>query len=159
MFQNHMLQILSLIATEPPIDFNEKFLRDEKVKVLRAIQRINPHETYNYTVRGQYIGYREEEGISTDSNTATYALLKLYINNWRWQGVPFYLRSRKKLKEKATFIAIRFKDIPHIMFPHSIRNQISPNISYLGIQPNEGIKFQFNVKKLYNPGVLFSSKF
>jgi glucose-6-phosphate 1-dehydrogenase len=153
MFQNHMLQLLSLIAIEPPIDFGEKSLRDEKVKILKAIRRISPQETYNYTVRAQYIGYREEKGVSANSNTATYALLNLYINNWRWEGVPFYLISGKKLKEKATFIAIRFKDVPHIMFPYNIRTQVSPNILYLWIQPNEGIRLQFNVKK---PGMEMS---
>lgn len=150
MFQNHLLQLLTLITIEPPIDFDEKSLRDEKVKILRAIRSINSNQSYNYTVRGQYIGYREEKGVSPNSNTPTFGALKLYIDNWRWQGVPFYLRSGKKMKEKMTYIAIRFKDVPHIMFPYKFRDEITPNILYLWIQPNEGIRLKFNVK---NPGM------
>lgn len=150
MFQNHLLQLLTLITMEPPIDFNEKSIRDEKVKILRAIRNINPSQTYNFSVRGQYIGYREEKGVLSDSNTATFGALKLYIDNWRWQGIPFYLRSGKRMKEKSTYIAVRFKDVPHIMFPYRLRDQINPNVLYLWIQPNEGIRLKFNVK---SPGM------
>jgi len=147
MFQNHLLQLLTLVTMEPPIDFSEKSIRDEKVKILRAIRGIKPDQSYNYTVRGQYTGYREERGVSPHSNTATFGVLKLYIDNWRWQGVPFYLRSGKKMKEKMTYIAVRFKDVPYIMFPYKFRDQISSNILYLWIQPNEGIRLRFNVKR------------
>lgn len=141
MFQNHMLQLLTLTAMEPPAAFNARFLRDEKVKVLEAIRPVRSDEL----VLGQYRGYIEEEGVAPGSQTPTYAAVRLYVDNWRWQGVPFYLRSGKALSAKATEITLQFKRVPHYLFAPNA--EPSPNSLSLCIQPNEGMHLRFATKQ------------
>jgi glucose-6-phosphate 1-dehydrogenase len=145
MFQNHLLQLVSLVAMEPPVSFESTALRNEKVKVLSAIQPMKEDDVPRRTVLGQYMGYRKEEGIKPDSRTPTYAALKLQIDNWRWQGVPFYLRSGKFLKEKLSQITIEFKEPPHLLFPNA-RENMTPNMLVLYLQPDEGIHLRFEAK-------------
>lgn len=146
MFQNHLLQLLALTAMEPPASFHADAIRNEKVKVFSAIRRIAPEEAAKYSVRGQYIGYRSAQGVAPDSETATYAALKLYIDNWRWQGVPFYLRSGKALAAKASEIVIQFRHPPHVMFPLPAGREIEQNILAICLQPDEGMHQRFEVK-------------
>jgi len=141
MFQNHLLQLLALTALEPPVAFEAGALRDEKAKVLGAVSQIND------TVRGQYREYRDEEGVDPHSDTPTYAALKLWVDNWRWRGVPFYLRSGKCLALRTTEIAIEFRCVPHLMFDIARREDITPDILSLCIQPNEGIQLRFQAKE------------
>jgi len=141
MFQNHMLQLLTLTAMEPPAIFEANALRDEKVKVLRAIRPIT------WSVRAQYQGYCNEPGVKTGSQTPTYAALQLFIDNWRWRDVPFYLRSGKRLAAKSTQIAIQFKDVPHLMFPIPPDQRIAPNLLSICIQPDEGFHLRFEAKQ------------
>lgn len=141
MFQNHLVQLLALIAMEPPSVYEADAMRDEKVKVLQALR---PEVR---SVQAQYYGYRKEKGINPDSTTPTYAALELFVDNWRWRGVPFYLRSGKKLAAKVTEIAIQFKKVPHLMFPVPGGGDITPNILSLCIQPDEGIHLKFQTKK------------
>jgi glucose-6-phosphate 1-dehydrogenase len=140
MFQNHMLQLLTLTAMEPPSAFNARSLRDEKVKVLQAVRPIDVDDL----VLGQYEGYRQEAGVVEDSQTPTFAALKLYVDNWRWQGVPFYLRSGKYLFGKTTQISLQFKRVPHLLFPE--KTDLAPNSLSLCIQPNEGVHLRFGTK-------------
>jgi len=140
MFQNHLLQLLTLTAIEPPSAFNAKALRDEKVKVLQAVRPIRLTDV----VMGQYRSYHDEPGVAEGSKTPTYVALKLYVDNWRWQGVPFYLRSGKKLAAKATEITLRFKRVPHLIFPEGAG--LAPNSLSLCIQPDEGIHLRFETK-------------
>jgi glucose-6-phosphate 1-dehydrogenase len=140
MFQNHMLQLLTLTALEPPSAFNAKALRDEKVKVLQSIRPIALDEG----VWGQYQGYREEKGVVQDSKTPTYIALKLYVDNWRWQGVPFYVRSGKQLSTKATEVKLQFKRVPHLLFSQDAG--LHPNSLSLCIQPDEGMHLHFETK-------------
>lgn len=142
MFQNHMLQLLALVAMEPPACFEADAVRNEKVKVLNACRPV----PLSNTVRGQYSGYRQEPAVAPDSQTATYAALKLFVDNWRWQGVPFYLRSGKALAEKVTEILIEFLCPPHVMFPLPEDYQLTSNILALCIQPDEGIHLRFETK-------------
>ena len=142
MFQNHQLQLLTLVAMEPPASFDADELRNEKVKVLRAVRPIALADT----VRGQYRGYCSTDGVATDSQTATYAALRLFIDNWRWQGVPFYLRSGKALQRKATEIVLQFKRPPRAMFDQPMDDGCQPNMLSLCIQPDEGIHFRFETK-------------
>ena len=144
MFQNHLLQLLSLTAMEPPALFEANALRDEKVKVLRATR------TGAQNVRAQYKGYLAEDGVASDSQTPTYATLQFFVDNWRWQGVPFYLRSGKYLKAKTTQIAIQFKGAPHLMFPQVPGKEMSANVLSLCLQPDEGIHLRFEAKE---PGI------
>ena len=145
MFQNHLLQLVSLVGMEPPVSFEATSLRNEKVKVLSAIQPIKKDSVARRTVLGQYKGYRDEEGVKPNSRTPTYAALKLQIDNWRWQGVPFYLRSGKCLKEKLSQITIEFKKPPHLLFP-SAEGELTPNMLVLYLQPDEGIHWRFEAK-------------
>lgn len=142
MFQNHLLQLLTLVAMEPPASFNADALRNEKVKVLSAVRPIELRDT----VRAQYEGYRSTPGVAPNSQTPTYAALKLYIDNWRWQGVPFYLRSGKALAQKTSEIVIQFQCPPHVMFDLPPGKEFTPNILSLCIQPNEGIHLKFETK-------------
>ncbi len=142
MFQNHLLQLLSLVAMEAPASFDADAVRNEKAKVLSAIRPVALEDT----VRAQYPHYREAEGVAPDSETATYAALKLFIDNWRWQGVPFYLRSGKALKEKSSDIVIRFQRPPHVMFDLQPGEEFTPNILALCIQPDEGMHLKFQAK-------------
>jgi glucose-6-phosphate 1-dehydrogenase len=156
MFQNHLMQLLTLTALEPPVAFEARALRDEKVKVLRAVQPIEPDEVSSYTVRGQYgegrirgqgvPAYREEEEVPADSDTATFAAVKLFVNNWRWQGVPFYLRSGKRLALKTTQIVIEFKRPPHLLFETPPGHDLPPNLLAICIQPDEGMHLRFETK-------------
>src|SRR3990172_5341407 len=139
MFQNHLMQLLSLVAMEPPASFDAEAMRNERAKVLRSVRPILPADVAVDTVRGQYQGYRQEVGVDPHSQTATYAALRLRISNWRWEGVPFFLRSGKALAEKTTEIAVQFKDVPHMMFTRSAGQGIMPNRLSLCLQPDEGI--------------------
>lgn len=144
--QNHLLQLLTLTAMEPPAAFNAKFLRDEKVKVLQAVRPIAPDEVASATVRGQYRTYRDEPGVAEGSTTATFAAMRLFVDNWRWQGVPFYLRSGKLLADKVSEIIVQFKDAPHKLFPQADRDGLHANLLGLCIQPDEGMHLRFETK-------------
>jgi len=146
MFQNHLMQLLTLIALEPPATYKADALRDEKVKVLQSIRPLAPGEVKQATVRGQYRGYREEPGVAPDSQTATFGAARFYIDNWRWQDVPFYLRSGKNLAEKSTEIIIQFKRPPRRMFPLPQDFEMFANVLALCLQPDEGIHLRFEVK-------------
>jgi glucose-6-phosphate 1-dehydrogenase len=143
MFQNHLLQLLSLVAMEPPTSFEADALRNEKVKVLSATRPVAAQDV----VRSQYSGYCDTKGVAPGSQTPTYAALKLYIDNWRWKGVPFYLRSGKVMPRKASEVVIEFKSPPHLMFDLSEDDDgLTPNILSLCIQPDEGIHLTFEAK-------------
>jgi glucose-6-phosphate 1-dehydrogenase len=146
MMQNHMLQLLALVAAEPPASFEADALRNEKVKVLRAVRKMEPEEVARNSVRGQYRAYRDAEGVAPYSETATYAAIRFFIDNWRWQGVPFYLRSGKAMAKKFTEITIFFKEPPHVMFPLPANATIARNSLSICIQPDEGIHFSFQAK-------------
>lgn len=146
MFQNHLLQLLTLVAMEAPASFEANAVRDEKYKVLRSIRPMAADYIAENTVLAQYDGYMQTEGVKADSRTATYAAVKLAIDNWRWQGVPFYLRSGKALKEKVSDIVITFKRPPHMMFPLPPGTRIKRNYLAIGIQPDEGIHTRFEAK-------------
>ncbi len=153
--QNHMMQILSLVAMEPPISLSADAIRDEKVKVLQAIRPLSMENFDQYVVRGQYQagniegkpvpGYREEQNVSPTSNVETFVALELFIDSWRWVGVPFYLRAGKRMPKRTTEISIVFKEIPAILF-QSNGNRCNSNILTMRIQPNEGIALNFNSK-------------
>jgi len=128
---------------EPPASFSASHLRNEKVKVLSAVQPMTPEQVSANTVRGQYKGYRSEDQVNPNSVTPTYAALRLYINNWRWKGVPFYLRSGKNLAEKQSQIIIQFKEPPLAMFP---MQTMKPNMLVLYLQPDEGLHVRFEAK-------------
>jgi len=160
MLQNHLLQILSLIAMEPPVNFNADEIRARKVDVLRAIRPIPVDNLSRFAVRGQYgpgqlggesvPGYRVEPDVSPDSSTETFAALKLFVDNWRWQGVPFYLRTGKRLPRKVSQAIIQFRPVPHQSFPTSASFDWRPNRLEIHIQPDEGIVLRFQAKQ---PGV------
>jgi glucose-6-phosphate 1-dehydrogenase len=142
MFQNHLLQLLSLVAMEPPASFEADAVRNETFKLLSSIRPVN----LNDTVRAQYEGYRQTEGVTPDSQTPTYAAVKLYIDNWRWKGVPFYMRSGKSLGTKTSQVIVEFQRPPHLMFHLPDEYQFIPNILSLCIQPDEGIHLMFEAK-------------
>ena len=142
MFQNHLFQLLSLVAMEPSASFKADSLRNEKVKVLSAVRPIRIRET----VRAQYEGYREASGVAPDSETPTYAALRLFVDNWRWKGVPFYLRSGKSLAKKTSEILIEFQCPPHVMFESDRACSLASNILAMCIQPDEGIHLKFETK-------------
>ncbi len=156
MFQNHMLELLTLVAMEPPLNFDPQHYRDEKVKLLRSIRTLTPETLKSCFVRGQYAAgkikdkgvpaYRSEPGVRADSQTETFAALKVFIDNWRWQGVPFYLRSGKRLPNQDTEIIIQFKPITHSIFSRVAPDQIPANKLIIQIQPDEGIQIGFNAK-------------
>ena len=146
MFQNHLLQLLTLVAMEPTSSYKADSLRDEKVKVISAIRPISAQDVKIHTVRGQYRGYRQEPNVSPDSQTATFGAVRFYIDNWRWQGVPFYLRSGKKLKEKVSEIIIQFKAPPHMIFSNCASCEAPSNLLSMCLQPDEGIHLKFEVK-------------
>ncbi|HET7875031.1 MAG TPA: glucose-6-phosphate dehydrogenase [Methylomirabilota bacterium] len=157
MIQNHMLQLLALVAMEPPSSFEADAVRDEKVKVLRSIRPMKPEEVVERAVRGQYgpgqvdgqpvPGYRSEPKVSPTSATETYAALKLFVENWRWAGVPFYLRSGKRLARRHTEIMIQFRRPPLLLFEEAQVAEIEPNRLVLHIQPDEGIELQIKAKR------------
>lgn len=156
MFQNHMLQMLALVAMEPPVLFDAKGYRDEKFKLLQSIRPFPVNQLNHWVVRGQYSkgilsdqsarAYCEEKGVKADSQTETYVACKMMIDNWRWQGVPFYLRSGKRLAKKVSEIAIFFKIIPHSMFGPIAPTDLSQNVLVLKIQPEEGIGLTLEAK-------------
>ncbi len=146
MFQNHIFQLLSLISMEPPASFQPEDLREEKVRVLRSVRPLSKDEVETAAVRGQYRGYGDIPGVAPDSQTETFAALRLYVDNPRWQGVPFYLRSGKFLVEKSSEIVIQFKPLSS---PSGLRNGIgsmNPNILSFCLQPDEGFHQRFDVK-------------
>jgi len=147
MFQNHLLQLLTLIAMEPPAIYEADALRNEKVKVLSAIRPFRDEEIRRNTVRAQYEGYRGEKDVDPNSQTATYAALQLFVDNWRWHGVPFYLRSGKMLADKTSAITIQFRKPPHHLFD-SISDVHQPFANHLSlrIQPDEGLHLRFAAK-------------
>lgn len=157
MFQNHMLQMLALMAMEPPASFDADMVRDEKAKLLRSVRPIGLEPWSTQIVRSRYgpgqignrkvCGYLQEEGISPDSRTETYVAAKLNIDNWRWKGVPFYVRTGKRLSAKNTEIAIIFKKVPHSMFVDAGLDELPPNVLTLQIQPSEGVSLQFQAKR------------
>lgn len=142
MFQNHLLQLLTLVAMEPPASFNATALRNEKAKVLSAVRPI----ALDDTVCAQYEGYRDAPEVLPDSQTPTLAAIKLYVDNWRWQGVPFYLRSGKAMERKTSEIVVRFQEPPHVMFSLPEDDELTPNILSMCIQPDEGIHLKFETK-------------
>jgi glucose-6-phosphate 1-dehydrogenase len=156
MVQNHMLQVLSLIAMEPPVSLEAEAVRDEKVKLLKSIRPLTPENVAKQVVRGQYFagivggevrpGYRQETKVKSDSNVETFVALKLFIDNWRWSGVPFYLRTGKNLPLSASEVRIQFRPTPNVLFAAQCGNQIDANALTLRLQPNEGISLRFNGK-------------
>lgn len=163
MFQNHMMQLLALTAMEPPSLFEADRVRDEKVKVYRSLRPFQVENQQDYLVVGQYgagsIGgkrvpaYRDEPGVSPDSLTPTFAMMKVFLDNWRWKGVPFYLTSGKRLAKKRTEINIQFKEVPHSMFRQTLKDDIIANQLILGIYPDEKISLTFQTK---SPGARMS---
>ena len=146
MFQSHLLQLLAVVAMEPPSTFEADTLRNEKVKVLESVRHIAPDEAAVHTVQGQYEGYLNETGVPAGSRTPTYAALRLDVDNWRWQGVPFYLRSGKALSEKRTEVLIQFRRPPHLIFPQGRTGDIGSNTLSICLQPNEGVHLGFQAK-------------
>jgi glucose-6-phosphate 1-dehydrogenase len=147
MFQNHVMQLLTLVAMEPPAVYEADALRNEKVKVLTALREIAPETSSRFTVRAQYSGYREEGGVDPNSTTETFAALKCFVDNWRWQGVPFYLRSGKMLKEKSSEIVVQFRRPPtQILDIQAGRTELFTNRLSICIQPDEGLHLRFIAK-------------
>ncbi|HEX2239729.1 MAG TPA: glucose-6-phosphate dehydrogenase [Actinomycetota bacterium] len=144
--QNHLLQLLALIAMEPPVAWDATSIRDEKVQVLRAVRRWSAKECANEVVRGQYEGYREEKNVDSKSSTETFVASRLFVDNWRWAGVPFYLRTGKKMADKRTEIAIQFQSVPHLMFAKTAVEELQPNVLVIRIQPREGFSLTFGTK-------------
>ena len=157
MVQNHLMQILCLVAMEPPVSFGAEEIRNRKVEVLRAVRPIELGEVSEVAARGQYDegwvqgehvqAYLDEENVAPRSSTETFAALKLYVDNWRWRGVPFYLRSGKHLTERVSEVVIRFKPVPHQAFPHQTANPFEPNDIIIHLQPDEGIALEIQAKK------------
>ncbi len=144
--QNHVLQVLAVTAMEPPAQIRPEEIRDEKVKVLKAIKEMSVREIAQNTVRGQYAGYCQEPDVAENSQTETFVALRLMIDNWRWNGVPFYLRTGKQLKVRATEIAMEFREIPHLPFMPTDAKDLRPNVLVVRVQPNEGITLRFGAK-------------
>jgi glucose-6-phosphate 1-dehydrogenase len=156
MFQNHLLQLLALTAMEPPPSMTADAVRDEKVKVLRSARWFTPESIPKSAVRAQYSagkrrgepvqGYRDEPDVADDSMTPTYAAVRFYIDNWRWQGVPFYLRSGKRMAKRHSEIAVEFHSPPHLMFGGEKHGDLKANTLVMRVQPNEGVSLNFEVK-------------
>jgi glucose-6-phosphate 1-dehydrogenase len=157
MIQNHLMQLLCLIAMESPVSFDADEIRNRKVDVLHAVRKIKHEEVHSFAVRGQYgagwlegkkgKGYRQEPGVGKTSNTETFAAIKLYIDNWRWQGVPFYLRTGKRMNQTISVITIQFRPVPHKSFPHESMDNWESNRLIINIQPNMGIRLRFQSKR------------
>jgi glucose-6-phosphate 1-dehydrogenase len=145
--QNHLLQLLALCAMEAPVSFESDDVRDETARVLRALRPIAGADVAAETVRGQYRGYRDEAGVAAASRVPTYAALRVMIDNWRWQGVPFYLRAGKRLRRRVTEVAIHFHPVPVSLFSRDdVCQRLEPNVLRLRIQPDEGIALRFESK-------------
>ena len=144
--QNHMFQLLTLVAMEPPISFRAEDVRDEKVKVLHAVPSLTPDAVSRDVVRGQYDGYRNEPNVAPESRTETFVAMRLFVDNWRWAGVPFYLRTGKKLARRDTHLAVQFKRAPFMLFRDTPVECTNPNVLVLRIQPDEGISLAFDAK-------------
>ena len=142
MFQNHLMQLLALVTMEPPASLDADAIRNEKVKVIGTVRPISLVDT----VRGQYEGYRLSDGVAPDSQTPTFAALKLFIDNWRWQGVPFYLRSGKAMPVKSSAIIVEFQPPPDVIFNLGRNRSFTPNFLSICIQPDEGIQLRFETK-------------
>jgi glucose-6-phosphate 1-dehydrogenase len=157
MLQNHLMQLLTLVAMEPPATLDADALSDEKVKVLRSIRPLSPQAVHAHAVRAQYaagrvanqsvLGYREEEGVARDSVTETYVAAEFFIDNWRWRGVPFYLRTGKRLADNMSLVAIRFRHPPQLLFHEAGAPHIDPNWVTLGIQPTECMHVELHAKE------------
>ena len=157
MVANHLLQLLTLTAMEPPVAFDADSVREEKVQVLRSIRRMKPDQVAERTVRAQYgpgtiddeqvKGYKDEEGVRKDSQTETYAAVEFNISNWRWSGVPFYVRTGKRLARNLTEIAVHLKRTPQALFARKPDEEMDPNVIALRLQPNEGITVTFGAKR------------
>lgn len=156
MVQNHMFQLMSLIAMEPPASLDAQSIRDEKVKVFRSIRPVRPNQVDDSTVRGQYgageaggqktAGYLKEEDVAPDSRTETFAAVKLFIDNWRWSGMPFYLRTGKALQEKLSEVVVRFRSPPLTLFQKQCESPVYPNDLVIRVQPEEGVSWRLNGK-------------
>jgi glucose-6-phosphate 1-dehydrogenase len=156
MVQNHLLQVLALVAMEPPVSLQAESVRDEKVKALKAIRPLGAEDIARQVVRGQYFaglidnqprpGYRQEPKVAANSSVETYAAMKLFIDNWRWSGVPFYLRTGKNLPLSASEVRIQFRPTPNVLFAAQSGGKLDPNALTLRLQPNEGISIRFNGK-------------
>jgi glucose-6-phosphate 1-dehydrogenase len=154
--QNHVMQVLSLTLMEPPATFDADGIRDEKVKALRAVEILSPERVGQQVVRGQYergwlggeevAGYREEEGVDPHSTTETFVAMKLKVDNWRWAGVPVYVRTGKRLPKRVTEVAMQFHRVPHLPFAESQTKELEPDALVLRIQPDEGITLRFGAK-------------
>ncbi len=157
MVQNHILQLLCLVAMEPPVSFQADEVRNRKVDVLLAMRKFSPEEIKKNAVRGQYgkgwiegrevPGYREEESVNPESNTETFAAVKLFIDNWRWHGVPFYLRTGKRMHQTSSIITVQFKDVPHLIFPSEAIESWQQNRLIISIQPEMSIRLQVQAKR------------
>ncbi|MFM2094875.1 MAG: hypothetical protein RIS70_1999 [Planctomycetota bacterium] len=146
MFQNHLLQLLTITAMEAPARYEAELVRDEKVKVLRAVRPMEGADFAQNTVRGQYDGYLGSAGVAPQSQTATFAILKMHVDNWRWNGVPFYLRSGKAMSCRTTQIVIQFRTPPQLLFADGPRRHVEANRLVIQVQPAEGIQLHFQSK-------------
>jgi glucose-6-phosphate 1-dehydrogenase len=156
MVQNHLLQVLALVAMEPPVSLEAESMRDEKVKLLKSVRQMSPEQVARQVVRGQYVAgtvdgeprpaYRQEPKVKADSNVETYVAIKLFIDNWRWSGVPFYLRTGKNLPTSASEVRVQFRNTPDILFAAQCGPRLDPNSLTLRLQPDEGISLRFNGK-------------
>lgn len=157
MIQNHILQLLCLVAMEPPVSFEADNVRNGKVDVLRSMRKFGPEDIKKNAVRGQYskgwiegkevLGYREESGVNPNSNTETFAAVKFFVDNWRWHGVPFYLRTGKRMHQSSSVITIQFKDVPHMIFPSEAIEGWQQNRLIISIQPEMSIRLQVQAKR------------
>ncbi len=144
--QNHVMQVMALMAMEPPVTIDAQGIRDEKVKALRAVPIMTPADVAASVVRAQYLGYINEEGVAPDSQVETFVAMRLHIENWRWAGVPFYIRTGKRLAARATEVVLQFHEVPHLPFATSQASGLGPNLLVLRIQPDEGITLRFGAK-------------
>ncbi|AKD04981.1 glucose-6-phosphate dehydrogenase [Pontibacter korlensis] len=157
MIQNHLLQLLCMVAMEPPVSFEAEEIRNRKADVLQAVRRFKYEDVNHFAVRGQYgagwikgqkvPGYREEEGVDPNSQTETYAAIKFYLDNWRWQGVPFYLRTGKRMQNKTSSITVQFRPVPHLSFPSALSENLLPNRLTINLQPQMDIRLRFTAKR------------
>jgi glucose-6-phosphate 1-dehydrogenase len=147
MVQNHMFQVLTLVAMEPPISFRAEDVRDEKVKVLHGVAPITQDDVRRHVVRAQYDEYRREKNVAPASRTETFVAMRLFIDNWRWAGVPVYLRTGKRLPRRSTEIAVQFRRAPYALFRQTPVQTINPNVLLIRIQPDEGISLSFHAKE------------